>query len=114
MKHINRIFENTEPSIIDEVKKIVDENQYITDKDVTDDKLVEYSKFQIGKIDEYNNIENVSENINIKILLYYLLLTGKNTNTVNNINRVIKNDSDCKLAIGNILTSLYQSEIIDE
>jgi len=40
-----RIFENTEPSIIDEVKKIVDENQYITDKDVTDDKLVVSDKW---------------------------------------------------------------------
>ena len=45
MKHINRIFENTEPSIIDEVKKIVDENQYLTDKDVTADKLVVSDKW---------------------------------------------------------------------
>ena len=47
MKHINRIFENTEPSIIDEVKKIVDENQYITDKDVTADKLVVSDKWVV-------------------------------------------------------------------
>jgi hypothetical protein len=46
MKHI-KLFENTEPSIIEEVKKIVDENQYITDKDVTDDKLVVSDKWVV-------------------------------------------------------------------
>ena len=47
MKHINRMFENTESPIIDEVKKIVDENQYITDKDVTADKLVVSDKWVV-------------------------------------------------------------------
>ena len=47
MKHINRIFENTESPIINEVKKIVDENQYITDKDVTADKLVVSDKWVV-------------------------------------------------------------------
>ena len=77
---------------------------------LVDENFIEYSKYQIGKIEDYHNTENISENVNIKILLYYLLLTCKNTNTVNNINRVIKNESECKLAKSQILISIYQSE----
>jgi len=76
---------------------------------LVDENFIEYSKYQIGKIEDYHNTENISENVNIKILLYYLLLTCKNTNTVNNINRVIKK-SECKLAKSQILISIYQSE----
>ena len=39
MKHI-KLFENLEQSEIEQVKKIIDENQYISDKQVNDEKLI--------------------------------------------------------------------------
>lgn len=42
-----RLFENSEESTILEIKKIIDENQYVSDKDVTDEKLVYSDKWII-------------------------------------------------------------------
>ena len=42
-----RLFENLEESTISEIKKIIDENQYVSDKDVTEEKLVYSDKWII-------------------------------------------------------------------
>jgi hypothetical protein len=42
-----RLFENLDQSIISEIKKIIDENQYVSDKDVTEEKLVYSDKWII-------------------------------------------------------------------
>ncbi len=42
-----KLFENLDQSIISEIKKIVDENQYVSDKDVTEEKLVYSDKWII-------------------------------------------------------------------
>lgn len=40
-----RLFENLDESTISEIKKIIDENQYVSDKDVTEEKLVYSDKW---------------------------------------------------------------------
>jgi len=42
-----RLFENLEESTISEIKNIIDENQYVSDKDVTEEKLVYSDKWII-------------------------------------------------------------------
>jgi hypothetical protein len=74
----------------------------------SDEMFVEYSKNQVRLIENYENTNQDSINENIEILLYYVLLTGNNTSSINNINRVIKDEGIANIAKNQLLSSVYK------